>query len=97
MFDYDSLQKYVEDLDKDKTDECCLICFLGNEKECVKISCGHYFHSSCLNSRNKCPYCNKKISKSKNITNNSNVCNSILKSGKRKGEECGRVNCGYHK
>ena len=25
------------------------------------------------------------------------TCKTILSGGKRKGEECGRVNCGYHK
>lgn len=96
MCDFDNLQKYVEELNENKTDECCLICFIGNENECDKISCGHYFHKTCLGNRKNCPYCSKKI---KNITNNlnNNICHIILKSGKRKGEECGRINCGYHK
>lgn len=46
-------------------------------------------------------YCKRHI-KNKNIiiqndTNNNEICKVILQSGKRKGSECNRINCKYHK
>ena len=91
---FDDLEKYVNELNQNKNDNCCLVCHMGNENECIKLSCTHYYHKDCINKLKNCPYCNKKIKKS--IVKN-NICNIILKSGKRKGEVCGRNNCGYHK
>lgn len=93
MNQFEELEKYVIKLKNNSNDNCCLICYLGNEKECLKINCGHYFHLDCLNDLKFCPYCNKKIKKKFN----KNICKVILKTGKRKGLECGRNNCGYHK
>ena len=100
--DLTELEKYVTELNKTSNDNCCLICHLGNETECKKLSCSHYYHESCLGNIKNCPYCNKKITVkklNKKITLKplDNICKVILKSGKRKGEECGRNNCGYHK
>ena len=101
--DYEALLKYVENQKKSE-DECCLICYLGDKDECNQLSCSHYFHEDCLGNLKNCPYCDKKIKKiNKNIKNiktnikNDNICKIILKTGKRKGDECGRINCGYHK
>lgn len=91
---FDDLEKYVVELNKKKNDNCCLVCHLGNEKECIKLKCNHYFHKECLKTLKNCPYCNKKIILP---IIEVNLCKSILKSGKRKGEVCGRKNCGYHK
>ena len=54
-----------------------------------------------------CMYCEKKsiptiINCDNNITQStrilsSNQCNVIMKSGVKKGQECGRINCNYHK
>ena len=95
------LEKYVNSIIKEKNDNCCLICYLGNETECSKLSCGHYYHQKCLGNLKNCPYCNKKITVKKLnkkivLTQNENICKTILKTGKRKGEECGRNNCKYH-
>jgi len=109
MLSFDDLESYVNDLNMIKNDNCCLICHLGTEKECDKISCGHYYHKNCIINKSICPYCNKVIIPQTNNstisqTNNSVIsqtnnesCKSILKSGKNKGLECGRKKCGYHK
>ena len=60
------------------------------------LKCGHKYHFECIYlsykfSNNKiCPYCRKPGGKLciKNSIDNKK-CISILKSGKRKGEECG--------
>lgn len=90
------LEKYTNNLLKNTNDNCCLICYLGNETECIKLNCGHYYHLNCINKLKNCPYCNKKINK-KIINTSINICKTILKTGKRKGQECGRNNCRYHK
>lgn len=100
---FHELEKYVNELNKTKNDNCCLICHLGNETECIKLNCNHYYHKNCINKMKKCPYCNKNITVNKLDKKilfiklmNTNTCTVILKTGKRKGEECGRNNCGYH-
>lgn len=86
-------------LDLDNT-EFCMICY--DTENTIKLKCGHVFHNECLYKLKKCPYCLSKLVKNnkkenKKDLNKDNIkCKSILKSGVRKGKECGRINCGYH-
>ncbi|ADO67240.1 hypothetical protein crov207 [Cafeteria roenbergensis virus] len=105
--DINDLEKYVNLLSQDKNENCCLICNLGNEINCIKLRCNHYFHKKCLHSI-RCPYCDETIitppkpkpkTKSNNVSNtfgSTYKCLNIIKSGKRKGEVCGRFCCKYH-
>lgn len=91
--------------------EKCMICHFATKKNMIKLNCNHYFHKECLGPKKKikCLYCGKvtllkkenKIINKKDKKKSSKIkeikCNAILKSGKRKGEICGRINCGYHK
>jgi hypothetical protein len=97
-FDFDKLYELVSKNYKNKNEKC-LICHFSIEKEEIKLSCNHQYHFKCfdLNMNKKCSYCDKKITKNKNIKINNNInCNSLIKTGKRKGEICGRTNCKYH-
>jgi len=97
MTDIENLFKLVENM-KSQKGELCLICQfpITNKKDSYILDCKHHFHSSCIQFKSKlsivCPYCNK-VTINKNITNS---CQTILKTGKRKGEICNRKNCGYH-
>ena len=56
----------------------------------------------CLKNNKSCPYCGKSIKSIKKPikqteTNINLGCNSIIKSGTKKGLICGRINCNYHK
>jgi len=96
---FDDLLNYVKNIET--CEDPCMICYLGKKEDLHKTSCGHYFHEDCLKGQKKCPYCDKKLSSIKKkgkITLKSNdKCSVILKSGTRKGQECGRTNCHYHK
>jgi len=98
--EYDKLLNMVTKLNS-VIGEKCLIChFPDSNKNLVKLSCNHYFHSTCLessksNSIIKCPYCDKKTKLVKNIE--QTICQVILKRGINKGKECGRNICKYHK
>lgn len=98
---FEELENYVNKLNQQKNDNYCLICNFGNENECVKLECNHFYHTKCLKKLKKCPYCNKKVSiLQKDIKQNKTnklLCSVILKTGKRKGQVCGRTNCRYHK
>ena len=96
-FDFDNLYKLVSDMNK-SSKEKCLICHLPIEEKELQLSCSHQYHHNCLPKTNKCPYCQKPVTYNSNINNNNNIgCKIILKSGPKKGLECGRVKCGYHK
>jgi len=93
---YEELFNYVSNLEEN--DDPCLICYQGKKEDLPKLSCGHQFHQECLKNLNSCPYCGKKINQPKSILKkNINTCQVILKSGNKKGQVCGRINCGYHK
>lgn len=73
-------------------------------KECLgpkkKIKCLYCGKITLLKKNNEVGSINKKINKNTVKKKNSKKeikCKAILKSGKRKGEKCGRINCGYHK
>lgn len=89
---YDDITKNDE-LDK----ETCNVCHLKIKSDEIKLDCSHYYHFKCLKKKSgHCPYCmSPYIISNDDIT--KNICNVIIKSGKRKGESCGRNNCGYHK
>lgn len=71
----------------------CLYCeFITKSRVCKIKNCINrtYFESQ------KCEeHINTKIIDKKKKQKN-NICKVILKSGKNKGKECGRNNCGYH-
>lgn len=97
---FNEILNYVKNLET--SDDPCMICYLGKKEELHKTPCGHYFHQECLKGLKSCPYCSKKLPKMKVLKTSVNSklgdkCHIILKSGNRKGEECGRVNCHYHK
>lgn len=69
--------------------KCCYVFKSGKNK-------GKMCNVKCIDD-----YCKRHI-KNKNIiikndTNNNEICKVILQSGKRKGSECNRINCKYHK
>ena len=74
--------------------KCCAIIRSGSRKgqPCDKITSGKYCKKH-LNYKEK----KVKVKKEKiNINKEKNVCQSVLKTGKRKGEICFRINCKYH-
>ena len=75
-------------------EEICNICHYKTLNDKIILSCKHVFHNKCIKNLKKCPYCFKIIEKNKNIIT---TCKIILKSGKNKGKECGRINCKIHK
>ena len=75
-------------------EDICNICHYKTVDDKIILSCKHVFHSKCLKNLKNCPYCNKIIEKPNNI---NIACKIILKSGKNKGKECGRINCKIHK
>jgi hypothetical protein len=82
-----------EELDK----EICNVCHLKIKSDEIKLPCSHYYHFKCLKKKvGHCPYCMETYKISQNDIS-KNICNVIIKSGKRKGETCGRNYCGYHK
>ena len=104
--DFDSLYQMIENMDK-STKEKCLICHLPIEQDELILSCNHYYHSQCLNKKKykiTCPYCEKSVTTKEKVQELpkptkaiSSGCKVLLTSGARKGEYCGRNNCGYHK
>ena len=96
--DFETLYKMVENLNQ-STKEKCLICHFPVEDDELVLTCNHYYHSKCLNKKTntiKCPYCEKTV-KNKNEKVINNGCKIILKSGPRKNQQCGRINCTFHK
>jgi len=85
--------------EEDIKEDICHICHYKTVKDKVILKCTHVFHKKCLKCLKNCPYCNHaiKYSEIKKVNNNSNKCNILLLSGKNKGKECGRNNCGIHK
>lgn len=93
--------------------EKCMVCHMNDSIDnMILLDCKHYFHTECIKLGKKksinCIYCGKKtIFKKqliikhkpvkKKLKTKTNLCKTILKSGARKGMECGRINCGYHK
>jgi hypothetical protein len=109
--EYEKLLSLVSKIN-DCEGEICLIChFPDKDKNLIKLECQHYFHLKCIPSSNKlleyikCPYCDKNCKYHKGIVNTQNKqinisqleCQTIIKSGSRKGERCSRINCKYHK
>ena len=98
---------------KVKGERCLLCHMNDTIENLIILDCKHYFHKDCLSSKKsiKCPYCDKKTNllkplivknkKDKKVKKGGKIkdklCKVILKSGARKGEQCGRTNCGYHK
>ena len=102
-FDFDNLYKLVSDMNK-STKEKCLICHLPIETKEIELKCTHQYHHKCLSRTKTCPYCGanrieKTISTSNKPIDTSKIlviCQSIIKSGARKGIVCGRNRCNYH-
>ena len=84
--------------EEDINEDICNICHYKTIDDKVTLYCNHVFHKKCLKDLKYCPYCNQKIKIKNNHSNiNSEKCKIILMSGKNKGKECGRINCGIHK
>ena len=104
LTEYEKLLSQVHKLNLVKGEKCLICHFPDREENLTKLSCGHYFHLTCLNYKTSsiiCPYCErstvlKKINYNSSSTN-STKCTVILKNGKNKGNVCGRINCKYHK
>tara|TARA_B100001248_G_scaffold262646_1_gene260361 strand:+ start:1119 stop:1460 length:342 start_codon:yes stop_codon:yes gene_type:complete len=86
--EFDNLLKIV--MEKNKVNgEKCLIChFPDSSNNLEKLSCGHFFHLSCLKVDNSkknckiiCPYCDKKIVIKKK------VCIPVTKSNEKLKED----------
>ena len=105
-YDFDKLYELVSSNYKNEKEKC-LVCHVFMETKEIELSCTHKYHFTCfdIKKNNKCFYCGK-INKNKetvhknkekniNILNNSN-CKSLIKTGPKKGEICGRINCKYH-
>jgi|OM-RGC.v1.028946122 hypothetical protein len=99
------LQKMVEEMKMKKGDECMICHFpITDEKEKVTLKCKHTYHIKCFDVRKMkniitCPYCNTstKVVKKEVEKTIGKKCLVILKTGKNKGKQCNRINCGYHK
>ena len=78
-------------------DNDCGICGSELLEDVVKLKCNHMYHFECISLSYKfshtkqCPYCRKHGGSLPNKNNLKPIgsCESILKSGKRKGEKCG--------
>jgi hypothetical protein len=81
--------------EEDINEDICNICHYKTIKDKITLVCNHVFHKKCLKNLKLCPYCNQKV-KIKDINLNYK-CKILLKSGKNKGKECGRLNCKIHK
>ena len=108
---FEELLDYCTKLNN-STNEKCLVCHIPieNNEVHLKFVCSHYYHIECIGYKSgkmQCMYCekvslpqimnvgNKNINDT--IINDNNNCKTIMKSGSRKGMECGRNNCKYHK
>nr|QFG74519.1 MAG: hypothetical protein [Megaviridae environmental sample] len=100
MTDINELFKLVENLKKQKGNECLICQFpIVDKNDEIMLDCKHYYHKSCIYSDKTsitCPYCSK-ITLLKQKPKVKKICPVVLKTGKRKGLQCGRINCGYHK
>ena len=90
---FDELYKDIINEDN-SNEEKCNICHYKTVIDKLTLSCNHVFHKKCLKQLKKCPYCNKFIDKEELKKNN--LCKTILKSGKNKGNECGKFLCKVH-
>jgi hypothetical protein len=100
-FDFDNVYNLVKKMNESKNEKC-LICHFPLDKEELKLNCSHQYHFDCFINVKNCPYCGKStkkpIIKQKESNNKNNLgCNSIIKTGPKKGQICGRTNCSYHK
>ena len=109
---FDELYNFCNKLNESKCEKC-LVCHIPIEQNDIhlKFACTHYYHPDCIVTKpqnkwipNKsyiCMYCEKKSIPTliNNIPNEtiSNKCIVIMKGGSKKGQECGRNNCNYHK
>ena len=99
--DFEELLKYCTKLNE-STCEKCLVCHIPIETNDIhlKFSCSHYYHPDCIKYKSgkmQCMYC-EKISIPTLINNiPTNKCTHMMKTGKRKNMECGRIDCKYHK
>lgn len=99
--DYKTVMKQMEQMMQVKGEKCLLCHFPDTDDNLIKLKCGHYYHRECIeNSIDKkvyftCFYCGFK----ENIYTNTpiNTCTALIKSGIKRGQVCGRVNCSYHK
>ena len=95
--DYEKILKMINKLELNKGEKCMICHFpikLNDKKS--RLSCNHEYHYSCIKpyaSHNKikikCPYCSKKCI-FKKLPEHTSICNTILKSGKNKGNICGK-------
>ena len=108
---FQELLDYCTNLNN-STNEKCLVCHIPieNNEVHLKFVCSHYYHIDCIGykyGKVQCMYCEKislpqivNIGKNDSIINENiitNSCKNIMKTGSRKGIECGRINCKYHK
>ena len=104
---FDELFNYCTKLNESSAEKC-LVCHIPIEKDDmhIKLKCNHYYHPNCIKyikGSVKCMYC-EKISiptiinndNTLNIIDMTNTCHVIMKTGLKKGMECGRMNCKYH-
>lgn len=101
MNSFDDLVLLINDIGKNKGNECLICQFpIDDKSQEIQLKCKHYYHKKCLFpfkiNYYKCPYCNV-ITHRKEIIEVKNLCKAIFKSGKKKGEVCNRNNCKIHK
>ena len=99
-FDYQKIYEMITNMNK-STKEKCLICHFVIEEKEIELKCTHQYHTKCIEPKKNgtviCPYCGKTNKLAIESNSNQNMCHFKMLSGKRKGLECNRVNCGYHK
>jgi len=99
-FNYEQIYEMITQMNK-STKEKCLICHFIIETKEMELNCKHQYHNKCIETIKgkkgiiNCPYCGK--SNKLNKDNTDNICKWNFKSGIRKGEQCNKKNCGYHK
>ena len=94
MYDFDELTDI-------EAENPCLICMEERNETSIKTTCKHEFHKPCIEKHmkhnhydgyqsyknNLCPYCSKILSKKfTSVT----TCETVFKSGKNKGNKCGK-------
>ncbi len=97
---FDELFNYCAKLNE-STNEKCLVCHIPiqNTDKHLKLQCSHYYHPECIKYTKgtiKCLYCEKISIPTIIQAVEDNVCAFLMKSGKNKGNKCGRINCKYH-
>ena len=94
-FDFEKMYTMVTEMYK-SSKEKCLVCHFVIESKEIQLDCTHQYHFNCLEIKKNyiiCPYCGKN----NKIKDTKDKCKFIMLSGLRKGLECERLNCGYHK